>query len=213
MKKIIGKALALIVAISMTVIPTASVLGAENEDFELESISESIDDDEETSKVENDIEIGQFGENVIYELNKTTGVMTVSGSGEMRDYKYAEDTPFYNDHSTRKAVKKIVIEEGITSIGKAVFYGYSNLESISIPDSIEKIGDVAFSGCLNLKEILLPNSIKSIGDNAFAGCGNLIEITIPEKITSIGNGTFGACESLKTVFISNSVKDMFSEEH
>ena len=50
------------------------------------------------------------------------GVLTISGSGDMSDYSTSNDPGWYSD---RLSVKSIVIEDGITSIGKMAFYNYS----------------------------------------------------------------------------------------
>ena len=46
-----------------------------------------------------------------------------------------------------------VIPEGVTTIGKSAFKGYTGLSSISIPNSVTTIGDGAFYGCSNLKKV------------------------------------------------------------
>ena len=45
-------------------------------------------------------------------------------------------------------IKKVVISDGITSIGKNAFAMFINLESIEIPDSVTKIGDSVFYYCI-----------------------------------------------------------------
>ena len=58
------------------------------------------------------------------------GTMTISGEGAMKDYFY--NSPAYNNSS----VKKVVIEDGVTSIGEYAFYNCSDLTSINIPKSV-----------------------------------------------------------------------------
>ena len=43
-----------------------------------------------------------------------------------------------------------VVPEGVTTIGKSAFKGYTSLSSITIPNSVTTIGDGAFYGCSNL---------------------------------------------------------------
>ena len=47
----------------------------------------------------------------------------------------------------------MVLQDGITEIGYAAFYGCSGLTSITIPDSVTEIGMYAFDGCSGLAEI------------------------------------------------------------
>ena len=110
-------------------------------------------------------------------------------------------SPVYNNSN----VKKVVIEDGVTSIGESAFYGCSSLTSITISDRVTSIGNSAFYGCLNLTSITIPDGVISIGNDAFAGCGSLTSITIPDSVTSIGNYAFYDCNSLTSVTIPDSV--------
>ena len=63
---------------------------------------------------------------------------------------------------------KVVIPDGVTSIGERAFTWCESLESISIPDSVTNIESFAFSDCSSLKSITIPDSVTSIGWYAFA---------------------------------------------
>ena len=93
------------------------------------------------------------------------GTMTISGTGTMKDY-YNENSP-----ATQKKdnVKKVVIQEGVTSIGNSAFSGCSSLTDITIPESVTNIEDSAFEYCSSLTDITIPGSVTSIGDCAFYG--------------------------------------------
>ena len=67
------------------------------------------------------------------------GTMTISGTGAMKeDYNI-----YYSPAHDNKNIKKVVIEDGVTSIGEYAFSGCS-MTSITIPDSVKSIGDSAF---------------------------------------------------------------------
>ena len=155
------------------------------------------------------VETGKCGDNVTYSLDTETGVLTISGTGNMRDYTVKQ----YNSYIFRNTfldsndqyVKKLIIDFGVTSIGKYSFYNCTRLESVTIPDSVTSIGSCAFSGCTSLTSVIIPNSVTSIGRYAFSGCANLTSITIPDSVTSIGGYAFSGCTSLTSVTIGNSV--------
>ena len=127
------------------------------------------------------------------------GTLTISGTGAMKDYNAAENlSPAYMNSD----VKKVVIEDGVTSIGELAFYKCSSLTNITIPDSVTCIEYAAFHGCSSLSSITIPNSVTSIGIYAFVVCSSLTSITIPDSVTSIGYGAFSDCSSLKTISLS-----------
>ena len=131
------------------------------------------------------------------------GTLNISGKGAMKDYN-SDDNP--SPASQKKdSVKKVVIEDGVTSIGATAFYCCNSLTSITIPDSVTSIGDSAFSGCWDLTSITIPDSVTTIGEAAFASCSSLTSITIPNSVTSIGAYAFSSCSSLTSITIPDSV--------
>ena len=136
-------------------------------------------------------------DNLTWKLD-ADGTLTISGTGAMKNYDYDNPSPVYNNSN----VKKVVIEDGVTSIGNAAFSYCSNLTSIMIPDSVASIGNYAFNGCSSLTSITILDSITIIGKDAFFNCSSLTSITIPDSITSIGESAFSYCSSLKTISLS-----------
>ena len=114
----------------------------------------------------------------------------------------------YSDDNTE--ITALVIPEGVTSIGRAAFSGWSVLPSVTIPNSVTSIGNSAFESCSGLTSITIPNSVTSIGDFAFRDCSGLTSITIPNSVTSIGDWAFWGCSSLYSVTIPNSVTSIGS---
>ncbi len=152
---------------------------------------------------------GSCGENVTYSFVESTGTLTISGTGNMRNYNdydwdYTNEykAPWYN---YRSSIKKVVINNGVTSIGDYAFLNCKGLTSITIPNSVTSIGSYAFSSCRGLTSITIPNSVTSIGDMAFYYCTGLTSVTIPNSVTSIGNYVFSGCTGLTSIEIPNSV--------
>lgn len=147
------------------------------------------------------VESGECGENVSYTLD-SDGVLTISGNGEMENYNdWSNYSLFYKNES----VKKVIIKEGVTSLGNYAFYWCSGLTSITIPNSVISIGYGAFSGCFNLKSVSIPNSVTSLGGCVFSDCSGLTNVSISNGVTSIGYDAFSGCSGLTSVTIPNSV--------
>ena len=127
------------------------------------------------------------------------GTLTISGTGAMKNYDYNDNpSPVYNNSN----VKKVVIEDGVTSIGNSAFNECISLTSITIPDSVTSIGASAFNSCSGLTIITIPDSVTSIGNFAFSYCISLTSITIPDSVTSIGSYAFYNCKNLTTISLS-----------
>ena len=88
---------------------------------------------------------------------------------------------YYNDVSN---IQKVVLPEGLKSIGNNAFSSCSFLTEINFPSSLRNIGNQAFIHCDAIKQINLPNEI-TIGKNAFWYCNNLREIAMPENLGNI----------------------------
>ena len=99
---------------------------------------------------------GKCGDNLTWSLDTETGVLSITGTGEMEDY---DDAPWdsYSD----------------------------SIETVNIADTVTSIGNCAFCDCYSLTEITIPDSVTSIGNYAFEFCSSLTEIIIPDSVTSM----------------------------
>jgi hypothetical protein len=147
---------------------------------------------------------GSCGNNVSYSLDTSTGVIVITGTGEMSNYT-TDPTPNAPWYYLRSYIKSVEVSNGVTTIGKRAFYGCSGLTSVTIPNSVTSIGSGAFQSCSGLTSITIPNSVTSIGSEAFLYCSGLTSITIPNSVTSIGSYAFRYCSGLTSVNIPNSV--------
>lgn len=145
---------------------------------------------------------GTCGDDLKWRLNTETGVLTISGTGAMENYTHYTDVPWYDYCDS---ITKVVIEDGVTTIGDCAFSHYDSLASVSIPRSVIKIGDHAFWGSASLTSVTIPTSVTSIGDAAFRNCKSLTSVNIPNGVTSIGKETFYYCKSLTSITIPSSV--------
>ena len=111
------------------------------------------------------------GNNLTWTLDEE-GLLTISGTGEMNSF--TEKSSPWNSFN----VKKVILEDGVTSIGSWAFSGCHFMTAIDIPESVTEIGDYAFYRCYRLKSISLPDSIRTVGANPFRACSRLEEIVL-----------------------------------
>ena len=67
---------------------------------------------------------GAEGDNLNWKVNTSTGLLTITGEGEMEDFDSAESVPWYDD---RELITALNIGEGVTSVGANAFSGLGNL--------------------------------------------------------------------------------------
>ncbi len=103
------------------------------------------------------------------------GTLTISGTGKMEDLDsiYNEEWLIWVNY-----IKKVIISEGITSIGRDAFFRCRYMTSVSIPNSVTSIGSNSFGFCVSLKTIHIPSNVTAIGEGAIAYCSGLENITI-----------------------------------
>lgn len=97
------------------------------------------------------------GENLTWVLDDY-GVLTISGTGDMFEFQYPSDVPWYND---QWLINKVVVESGVTSIGNyaffwdtGVFYEKEDvLRSVIISNTVTQIGEQAFGNRVALTSI------------------------------------------------------------
>ncbi len=83
-----------------------------------------------------------------------TFTLTVSGEGDMEDFDDGEQDWF----DYRKAIHTVVIESGISAVGKVSFRDHQNIHTVYIPASVTAIGDNAFALCKGLKDVYYGSS-------------------------------------------------------
>ena len=141
---------------------------------------------------------GSLGENITWALEGSSDsgyTIRISGSGDTPDYDYTSDIPWY---SHINEIKSVIVEDGITGLGKASFYKSTSIQSVKIADSVRSIGDLCFFRNGSLEKIELGNGLTSIGEAAFS-VSNLKKVSLPAGITRIEADTFYGCKQLESI--------------
>ena len=159
------------------------------------------EDPDDGGEVDENIITGTTGD-VTYSLNKTTGVMTLSGTGATASYPLKEDIDAVTSWTDLQAdIKEVVVEKDVTSLGDRLFTYAENLEKVTIASNskLTSIGARCFSNCTKLTSFNFPITLETIGSTAFNNCG-FSEVDLSNtKINSLASKTFAACRNLKTI--------------
>lgn len=146
---------------------------------------------------EPEILTGECGENLSYELNCDTGVLTLTAGegqeGVMTDFADTPDEtvePRCPWREQRDLIRKVVISENVTVIGEIAFDNCQGLTEVEGWEHLKEIHTRAFRGCTGISEAELPEGLTLIGVCAFEGCTNLKEIVIPSTAEEVGAGAF-----------------------
>jgi len=167
---------------------------------------------------------GECGTNSTWSLNTLTSTLTISGTGVMKDYWYdiwyeceedelPSNTPWYE---YRSMIRTIIVEDGITEIGKQAFCGLNALENLHVPSSVRVIGRDAFfdtrSVDIHIQDPYAWFTISAESDTSrprgrlFANGEEVTSYTMPEGSTKVRAFAFQGLTNLTTVNIPEGVE-------
>ncbi|MBQ2876594.1 MAG: leucine-rich repeat protein [Clostridia bacterium] len=131
-------------------------------------------------------------------------VLYINGTGATFDYEAVTniDIPWYEQ---RAKITKIVIADGITSIGANTFNGLYAADTIVFPDSLESVGTSSFRGMTKLTSLETPKNLKVIGSNAFAET-SIKNIVFNEGLEEIGETAFNESNKIVSIIIPSTLK-------
>ena len=139
---------------------------------------------------------GTWG-NLTWTLNKNTGELVISGTGEMDDFTTSSTSAWRNYSSL---IKSVTIENGVTNIGDYAFYHCSSLTSITIPSSVTSIADTAgFANSVRLVEVINYSSLElTIGSQTHGSVAYYaLEVHDGEsKLTDVDGFVFYSCNDV-----------------
>ena len=67
----------------------------------------------------------------------------------------------------------MALPDGLTKLGRSLFYGCSSLTSVSLPDGVAQLGDGVFRKCSSLTSVSLPDGLMEMGYRVFNECSSL----------------------------------------
>lgn len=108
----------------------------------------------------------------------------------------------YNGRGDENGVVEIPDDLGITMIYQAAFYFNEYVKKVIIPEGVESIGYAAFYGMDQLEEVVLPSTVKTIEEWAF-GWNPKLKIINLENVVTIGNLSFYNSPMIQNVDLSN----------
>lgn len=154
-----------------------------------------------------------------YYYDAADKTLYINGSGDIPNLSNSTASIPWLEWESGK-IQRVVVSEGITSLGDYVFYGVQAKEFVlpttlkrigtyslsltngmtewNLPFGIEIIDSNAFNNCVKMKSITLPKSVKTIGDRAFASCTSLESIVIPSSVEKVGSNAFYRCTLLSS---------------
>ena len=143
---------------------------------------------------------GSCGESATWSFDETTGVLTISGTGDM----YTNYVPYdkWGYYQYKDKITEVVVEDGITYISECAFGPfdpeftlhrepplYSKLTKLTLPSSVKSIGSYAFYKTA-LKSVTLPEGLEFIDDAAFAYTPLAGNLYLPSTLNEIDSYAF-----------------------
>ena len=161
---------------------------------------------------------GANGGNVKWTLD-SDGTLTISGTGDMATYANLAKRPWYDYTSD---IKKIIIEDGVTSIAEYTAYGCFYATSIYIGKDVKSIGPIYTTFyCRDLETITVSEDneyYKSVDNVLFSKDGKeLLKVAckafsgtynVPDGVVKIDKKAFDICKNIEKVVFPDSVEEI-----
>ena len=127
------------------------------------------------------------------------GELAVSGTGELGYLDVMEDYGYQ--------IKKLVVCDGITSIGYMAFHNCTSLQSVDLAASVKSVGSMAFCVLKNARTQYFSTSIAAedglyLSDNSYPLVGSLDSVTIRNPECRIGSDAFANGYSSGQAFVN-----------
>lgn len=104
-------------------------------------------------------------------------------------------------------ITKVIIPEGVETIGPYAFANLTALEEVVLPSTLESIEYGAFYGCTSLKKVTGIEHVKLINKEAFANC-NLSGTVSLDNARAVGDYAFSGNTSLKKIILPETLQSI-----
>lgn len=186
LKRVISAALAVSMAVSMMPATAVSAFAEGTSANTVETTTVTGKDNAESEAKTN----GQCGktkaDTLEWSFNESTGVLTISGAGDMADYSSKTGVAPWKVFANK--ITEIQIANQVTGIGTEAFNGLENLTKVNIPASITRFGSYIFNNDKNLVTVDWASGFKAppVQDTD----------TLTDEGTYVPTGMFDHCSKL-----------------
>lgn len=191
LKRVISAALAVSMAVSMMPATAVSAFAEETSTNTAETTTVTGNDSTE-SKAETSGSCGKTkADKLEWSFNESTGVLTISGAGDMADYSSQTGVAPWKVFANK--ITEIQIGDQVTGIGTEAFNSLENLKKVNIPASIKRFGSYIFNNDKNLVTVDWASGFKapSVQDT-----DELMYNNLTYEGTYVPTGMFDHCSKL-----------------
>lgn len=157
---------------------------------------------------------GSCGTNAVFELNQTTGVLTISGTGKVSNSVRFRNYEF----------DKLIVEEGITGFSYSSFGRCTSMKELELPSTLTDFGEYSFEICTGLESITV-----AAGNNNYVAEDGILynknktelvlfpsgkdvdEFTVPSSVTTLGEYAFDYNQHIVTVSLPAALTSLGGE--
>ena len=138
-------------------------------------------------------------DNVTWKYERATKTLTIGGTGNMDHYTARWSVgPYVPYEKFKGEIEKIVVEDGVESIGNGAFSEMPKLKDVDL-GKVKELGTYVFygdsdyesrTGAISLESIVIPDTVTSIGICSFCDAINLKTVQMSHNLTYLGGYAF-----------------------
>lgn len=162
------------------------------------------------------------GNSFLWKYSQETKTLTISGYGEMPNFNVSWNGDELNTDAPWREywreIETVVVNEGVTKIGKYAFMGLPSLSRAELPQTLITIGTEAFAETA-LTSIVIPDGVTYVESAAFMYDEALTTIYVGRGIRRLGQhsgnesegtGAFAYCKNVSDVYFYSAFNDSLS---